>query len=62
MKIGFGFDKYPEEYNGCFAACPDPIDFSAYCLTNIYEDKNAYYYESENKNFCHIFSSQTPYQ
>lgn len=41
--------KYPEEYNGCFAACPDPIDFSAYCLTNIYEDKNAYYYESENK-------------
>ena len=41
--------KYPEEYNGCFAACPDPIDFRAYCLTNIYEDKNAYYYKSENK-------------
>jgi len=40
---------YPEEYNGCFAACPDPIDFRAYCLTNIYEDKNAYYYESEHK-------------
>lgn len=42
--------KYPEEYNGCFAACPDPIDFRAYCLTNIYEDKNAYYYESEHKS------------
>jgi len=42
--------KYPEEYNGCFAACPDPIDFQAYCLTNIYEDKNAYYYNSEHKN------------
>ena len=41
--------KYPEEYNGCFAACPDPIDFRAYCLTNIYDDKNAYYYESEHK-------------
>lgn len=41
--------KYPEEYNGCFAACPDPIDFRAYCLTNIYEDKNAYYYESDHK-------------
>ncbi|MBS9461792.1 hypothetical protein KIM67_05175 [Flagellimonas sp. 389] len=41
--------KYPEEYNGCFAACPDPIDFRAYCLTNIYEDTNAYYYESEHK-------------
>jgi hypothetical protein len=34
---------YPEEYNGCYAACPDPIDFRAYCLVNIYEDQNAYY-------------------
>lgn len=41
--------KYPEEYNGCFAACPDPIDFNAYCLTNIYEDENAYFYPSEHK-------------
>ncbi len=41
--------KYPEEYNGCFAACPDPIDFRAYCLTDIYEDKNAYYYNSNHK-------------
>lgn len=39
--------KYPDEYNGCFAACPDPIDFRAYCLTNIYEAENAYYYESQ---------------
>ncbi|NNK10953.1 MAG: hypothetical protein HKP08_06385 [Flavobacteriaceae bacterium] len=39
--------KYPEEYNGCFAACPDPIDFRAYCLTDIYEDQNAYFYESD---------------
>ena len=35
--------KYPNEYNGCFAACPDPIDFRAYTTVNIYEDKNAYY-------------------
>ena len=35
--------KYPTEYNGCYAACPDPIDFRAFCLTNIYEDENAYY-------------------
>jgi hypothetical protein len=34
---------YPDEYNGTYAACPDPIDFRAFCLTNIYEDKNAYY-------------------
>ncbi len=42
--------KYPDEYNGCFAACPDPIDFRRYCLTNIYENKNAYYYQSDFKN------------
>ena len=36
---------YPEEYNGTFAACPDPIDFRAYTLVNIYKDKNAYYLE-----------------
>jgi len=41
--------KYPDEYNGCFAACPDPIDFRAYCLNNIYEDKNAYYADSKHK-------------
>jgi hypothetical protein len=41
--------KYPDEYNGCFAACPDPIDFRSYCLTNIYEDDNAYYYKSDFK-------------
>jgi hypothetical protein len=33
---------YPDEYNGTFAACPDPIDFRAYTLVNIYEDDNAY--------------------
>lgn len=41
--------KYPDAYNGCFAACPDPIDFRAYCLNNIYEDDNAYYAKSNNK-------------
>ena len=41
--------KYPTEYNGCFAACPDPIDFRAYCLNNIYEDDNAYFSESNHK-------------
>jgi hypothetical protein len=41
--------KYPDEYNGCFAACPDPIDFRSYCLTDIYNDDNAYYAKSEHK-------------
>ena len=35
----------PKEYNGCYAACPDPIDFRAYTVVNIYEDKNAYHAE-----------------
>ena len=36
---------YPNEYNGCYAACPDPIDFRAYTVVDIYQDKNAYYDE-----------------
>jgi len=34
---------YPEDYNGAWIACPDPIDFRHYMTVNIYEDKNAYY-------------------
>jgi len=40
---------YPDELNGCFAACPDPIDFRAYCLVDIYKDKNAYWYDAPFK-------------
>ena len=36
---------YPDEYNGCYSACPDPIDFNHYMTVNIYKDKNAYYQE-----------------
>ena len=38
---------YPDEFNGAFIACPDPIDFRAYMTINIYEDDNAYWYDSE---------------
>lgn len=38
---------YPDMYNGAFAACPDPIDFRAYTLVNLYEDKNAYTLKGE---------------
>jgi len=34
---------YPDEYNGCWSFCPDPIDFRQYTLVNIYEHENAYY-------------------
>lgn len=40
---------YPDDFNGCFAACPDPIDFRAYCLVDIYKDSNAYWYDSDFK-------------
>jgi hypothetical protein len=36
---------YPEEYNGCYAACPDPIDFRAYTVVDLYTDANAYWIE-----------------
>lgn len=36
---------YPDQYNGAFAACPDPIDFRQVMVTNIYDDKNAYWRE-----------------
>jgi hypothetical protein len=40
---------YPDEYNGCWASCPDPIDFRAYTVVDIYKDKNAYYIDSRWK-------------
>ena len=40
---------YPDLYNGCWAACPDPIDFRAYTVVNIYEHQNAYYAEDRWK-------------
>jgi len=40
---------YPDEYNGCYSACPDPIDFRAYTVVDIYKDKNAYFLESDFK-------------
>ena len=40
---------YPDEFNGCYACCPDPIDFRAYTIVNIYEHRNAYYVDSQWK-------------
>ncbi|MEO6446366.1 MAG: hypothetical protein ABIZ91_15510 [Gemmatimonadaceae bacterium] len=37
---------YPEEYNGAWIACPDPIDFRHFETVNIYSDTNAYYFAS----------------
>jgi hypothetical protein len=33
---------YPDFFNGTWTFCPDPVDFRAFELVNIYEDQNAY--------------------
>jgi hypothetical protein len=36
---------YPDDFNAAYAACPDPIDFRAFTVINIYRDANAYWAE-----------------
>jgi hypothetical protein len=36
---------YPDFFNGTWVGAPSPIDFRAYRLVNIYDDKNAYWYQ-----------------
>jgi hypothetical protein len=38
---------YPDMFNGAFAACPDPIDFRAYTVIDLYKDANAYTLKGE---------------
>ena len=33
---------YPDFFNGCWSFSPDPVDFRAYELIDIYSDDNAY--------------------
>jgi hypothetical protein len=33
---------YPDDYNGAWIACPDPIDFQHFVQVDIYKDRNAY--------------------
>ena len=40
---------YPDDYNGAYAACPDPVTFTSYATVNIYDDDNAYIYGSDWK-------------
>eukprot|EP00051_Salpingoeca_urceolata_P010367 m.126735 g.126735 ORF g.126735 m.126735 type:complete len:619 (-) comp16685_c0_seq8:50-1906(-) len=40
---------YPEAFNGAYASCPDPIAFSSFTTIDLYNDSNAYYYDSAFK-------------
>ncbi|MBS3819799.1 hypothetical protein KGY73_09905 [bacterium] len=34
---------HPDFFGGTFSLCPDPLDFRAFQIVNIYKDSNAYY-------------------
>lgn len=34
---------YPDFFNGAWANCPDPVDFRAFQIVNVYKDPNAYW-------------------
>ena len=40
---------YPDDFNGAWVACPDPIDFRAFTVINLYQDDNAYFLDSRWK-------------
>jgi hypothetical protein len=40
---------YPDFFNGAWVFCPDPIDFSAYSMVNLYKDDNAFWAKSQWK-------------
>jgi hypothetical protein len=40
---------YPDEFNGVWAACPDPIDFRAFTVVDLTADTNAYWLGSRWK-------------
>ncbi|MBI3715454.1 MAG: hypothetical protein HY255_05625 [Betaproteobacteria bacterium] len=41
---------YPDDYNGAWVACPDPIDFHQYMTVDLYHDKNAYFMPNRFKH------------
>ncbi len=40
---------YPDEFNGAFVACPDPIDFRQFTNIDLYRESNAYWPDSKWK-------------
>jgi hypothetical protein len=44
---------YPDQYNGAWGACPDAVDFRQYETINIYDEKSAFYINSDWKKTPH---------
>jgi hypothetical protein len=40
---------YPDFFNGAWVFCPDPIDFKAYAMVDLYKDDNAFWAKSQWK-------------
>jgi hypothetical protein len=40
---------YPNDYNGAFVACPDPVDFHAYMTADLYQQPNLFYLQGAQK-------------
>jgi hypothetical protein len=40
---------YPDDYNGTFVACPDPVDFHAFMTVDLYKQDNVFYLQGANK-------------
>ncbi len=40
---------YPDFFNGAWVFCPDPIDFKAYAMVDLYKDDNAFFSKSRWK-------------
>jgi hypothetical protein len=36
---------YPDYFNGAWCLCPDPVDFRAYQIVDVYHDRNAHWLE-----------------
>ncbi len=40
---------YPDDYNGAFVACPDPVDFHAFMTADLYKQDDMFYIQGANK-------------
>jgi hypothetical protein len=40
---------YPDFFNGAWVFCPDPIDYRAYAMVDLYKDDNAFFAKSQWK-------------
>jgi hypothetical protein len=40
---------YPNDYNGAFVACPDPVDFHAYMTVDLYKQANFFFLQGAQK-------------